>query len=125
MAKTVISRSIGIGATVTDILSGKNIEFSPVTGELIVSATASATGLNLQMYAGSDEVLETSPVSAQNRVPIVPDDMVLNEVIVNQGTKLRPVITNPTAGAITIFLTVEVTENSPLAQEYLASQSGF
>lgn len=123
MAKTTIQVALTAGTTNSTSLNGKNIEFAPNSGELLVSITASAVGCSVQFYAGNDEVLEQSPVSAQNRVPLVPDDLALNEVIIQSGTKLRPVLSNPTGGTVTFFMTVEVTSNSPLAQ--LAFENGL
>ena len=53
-------------------------------------------------------------MSAQNRAPILPDDIIIDEVECYQGELIQVTVRNTTAGALTAFLRCELAE----AQEY-------
>lgn len=74
--------------------------------------TGSATGLNSSLFNGNDNPIENSAVNAQNRVPVVPDDIVATDIYGSGGEQLQLSVTNTTAGALTYFYRIEIEELS-------------
>lgn len=77
-------------------------------GRITLFLTGSAAGLEASFFAGSQNPMENSRVNAQNRIPVVPDDMVLTDVFVEGGEQLQLQVANTTAGALTVFYRVEI-----------------
>jgi hypothetical protein len=76
-----------------------------VTIELF--ATGSAVGLSHSLFVGNDNPIENSQVNAQNRFPVVPDDLVNTDVIeAGASEQLQLAVTNATGGALTYFFTL-------------------
>lgn len=105
-----ITREISVAAnsTETDVLNGTRLENVPRRARAYrvdVYATASATGINHEAFADSDNFIESGAVSAQNRVPLKDRDRTAS-VLVTPGTRLQINATNTTGSAETYFLTV-------------------
>lgn len=101
------SFSIGANASETDLLQGTRIARLPSNADHIVEvfATGAATGLEHELFVDQDAAIEKSLVSAQNRVPLLPDDLV-TRVAVEGGSRLQLNVTNTTAGALDYFVTI-------------------
>lgn len=100
-------QSVAANATVVNVLTGKLHEFLARPSAVRLFATASAVGLNVTFLVGSHSSVQDQEVSAQNRMPIVPDDYVA-EAGGMQGERVVVSLRNTTAGAITAFTRVEV-----------------
>lgn len=100
-------QSVGANASVANAVSGKIHEFVSRPSKVRVFGTASAVGLNFTLIVGNQTFMQDQEVNAQNRMPIVPDDW-----LVDAGAKTgdRVVLSyrNTTAGAITAFSRVEI-----------------
>ena len=96
----IISESIAAGDT-SNVLSGKRFENVSATGFLAVAQTGSAAGLESELYVGTRNAIEKSPVGGANRVPQFPEDLVVDEVDAFFGEKIQLNVTNSTAGALT------------------------
>jgi len=100
-------QSVGANATVSNALSGKTHEFISEPSIVRLFATASAVGLNVTLIIGSETVLDDQEVNAQNRLPIVPDDFVVEGGGL-PGDRIVLRLRNTTGAAITAFSSVEV-----------------
>jgi len=100
--------SVAANTTVDNVLSGSQFEFLPFAAALDFGLVGSATGLQADVYSGSDMLCESLDVSTQNRFPVFPDDYSLNDVA-GAGERLKVRIRNTTAGALTYFVGVRIT----------------
>lgn len=112
MAKQTIQDSISIAAGASvNVISGKRFENVKANGLLSLLATASAVGLRQTLFVSNRNAVESSAVSDANRIPIEPDDMVVNEVDAVFGEKIFLEVTNPTGAAVTYFYRMELDDN--------------
>ena len=107
-----LQNSVSIAAGVTsDVLSGALNSIVPpnVRGASVrYSYTGSATGLTAEGWVGTRNVIESGAVSTQNRIPIIPDDIVEQQIPAWPNERLQLKVTNTTAGALTFFYRVTV-----------------
>lgn len=96
----IINEEIAAGAT-SNVLAGKRFENVSRTGFLALAQTGSAAGLDAELYVGTRNAVEKSPVGGTNRVPQIPEDLVVDEVDAFAGEKIQLNVTNTTAGALT------------------------
>ena len=102
MAKTAINISVSIGANASsNVLQGKRFENVARTGLILLAQTGSADGLEAELFVADRNALEASPVGGANRVPILPDDVVVDDVDAFQGERVQLNVVNTTAGALT------------------------
>lgn len=110
MPSTKLSQSIGATTVVENVLSGTDFEFLPWPALVSISATGSATGLILDLKADNED-LATQVVpniaAAAGRV-IVPDDTIIAQEPVLGGRRMKVRCNNPTGGALTLNLLVEI-----------------
>jgi len=100
--------SVAANTTVDNVLSGSQFEFLPMPAALEFGIVGSATGLQADVYSGSDMLCEGLDVSTQNRFPVFPDDYTLTDVA-GAGERIKVRIRNTTAGALTYFVGVRIT----------------
>lgn len=97
--------SLAAGASITP-LAGKQIAFVTRPSNVRIGVTASAAGLLATINSGADTLMEESAVSSVNRFPQEAREFV--EDVARPMDQLKVLIRNPTAGALTWFLDVEV-----------------
>jgi len=100
------SISVLANAVSANVLAGKLYEFVPGGANVTVSANGSAPGLRISFIAGLAQLLNDEAMSTQNRFPLIPDDIVLNQRV--PGGRLLLTFRNTTAGALTAFWRVDV-----------------
>lgn len=100
-------QSVGANATVANAVSGKVHEFLERPSKVRLYGAASAVGLNFTLLVGSQSFCQDQEVSAQNRLPITPDDWLV-DAGGKKGDRIVLSYRNTTAGAITAFSRVEV-----------------
>ena len=88
----------------------RTVAQSIAVARVTLYSTASATGLQESFFAGSQNPVENSRVSLQNRIPIVPDDVVATDIYVRGGEQLQLQVANTTAGALTYFYRIDIEE---------------
>ncbi|MGH7198312.1 MAG: hypothetical protein ACREH5_06195 [Candidatus Omnitrophota bacterium] len=97
------STSIAANASNSGILTGQKYERPPFQAIGTLYITGSATGLfaeiNVDGLAVSDEVT----VGAQNRVPVIPDDLLIAGWEAPMGGLIQLKVRNSTGGALTTF----------------------
>lgn len=69
-------QTVGANATVENILAGKVHEFLPERSSVMAYIAAAAAGLRATLLIGGETVLQDQEVSAADRFPIRPDDLV-------------------------------------------------
>lgn len=106
----VIQREVSLaaGATNSNVLSGSAFEFARQNSLVSAGITASATGTFVTFNSGADVVAEEFPPAVKTTYPIIPDEMYYSDVAA-AGDRLVISVRNPTAGAITIRVVVQVT----------------
>lgn len=100
--------SVAANTTVDNVLTGSQFEFLPFNAALDFGLVGSATGLQADVYSGSDMLCEGLDLSTQNRFPVFPDDYTLSDVAAG-GERIKVRIRNTTAGALTYFVGVRIT----------------
>lgn len=104
--------SVGANASVSNTLSGQLYERPPYNCYGTLYTNGSATGLFAQINVNSVAISDEVTMSAQNRVPVVPDDMLMAGWEAPQGGLIQLKFRNSTGGALTAFwkILLEVAE---------------
>lgn len=73
-----------------NVLSGSQFEFAPYNAmvQFALVGDANAADLRCDVYTGQDVIAENLEPSAQNRVPILPDDVTVED-IVRAGERIK------------------------------------
>ncbi len=101
------SVSVGANAVSANVLAGQLFEFLPQNAQVVLSVTGSAAGLNTTLLAGGVTLINDQAISSANRFPVIPDDILTQEVI-PAGARLLLTFRNTTGGALTAFWRVDV-----------------
>ncbi len=101
------SISVAANAVSVNQLAGLQYEFLPAAAQVVLSCTGSATGLNTTFLAGGVTLINDTAISLQNRFPLIPDDILTQEVI-PAGSRLFLTFRNTTGGALTAFWRTDV-----------------
>ena len=99
------------GSNVTDnLLSGSQFEFLPcdATLDFGIVGDANAADLRVDVYSGQDVLMESGQPSAQNRIPVFPDDYNLSDVAA-AGERIKIRVRNLNAADRSIFYAVRIT----------------
>lgn len=105
------SASVAAASVNDNILSGSQFEFLPYNAALEFGLNGDANGADLRVdvYSGADVLMENAPMSAQNRIPLYPDDYQLTDVAA-AGERIKIRVRNTNAGAArTIYFAVRIT----------------
>lgn len=100
------SVSVAANSVSTNVLAGRLYEFVGDGANITVSATGSATGLRSSFIAGGVQLINDEAIGLQNRFPLIPDDIMLNQRV--PAGRLLLSFRNSTAGALTAFWRVDV-----------------
>ena len=96
------------GATTANVCSGKVFERSPVNGMARISLVGEAAGESrATVYIGGRVIYPEGPISRQNRVPVMPDDVLMTTPI-GRGEQIVISIRNTGGGTNTIFWRVDI-----------------
>lgn len=101
------SVSVAANDVSANVLAGELYEFLPGNAQVVVSATGAATGLNISLLAGGVALINDQAIGLQNRFPIIPDDIITQEIIPG-GSRLLLKFRNTTGSAIVAFWRVDV-----------------
>ena len=100
-------RSVAANTRTANILAGLPFEFVVQDSIVRVYAAAAAVGLNADVLVGGESVVSDSEISAANRFPIRPDDLLV-EIGGNAGDRIFIAWRNTTGAAIVAQLLVDV-----------------
>jgi len=104
-------QNVGAATTVDNVLAGSQYEFLPYDAylEFAVVGDTNAADLRVDVYSGQDVLLENSRPSAQNRIPVYPDDFGLTDYAA-AGDRLKIRVRNNNAGAARdLFYSLRIT----------------
>jgi hypothetical protein len=108
----VIQGSVSVaGLSVNDnIFSGSQFEYLPYNAVLDFGLNGDANGVDLRVdaYSGQDVLMEGASMSAQNRIPVWPDDYQLRDVAA-AGERIKVRVRNTNAAARTIYYALRIT----------------
>lgn len=112
MSKVVMEVETAVAANSTNdnIIRDQQYQVAPFSGFLTLYDTGSAAGLRRTLNAGGASLIDRGFVNANNRIPTVPDDMVIDGVEVYEGQQLFLPVQNTTAGALTYRARLELEE---------------
>lgn len=94
----VTTTNLGANATATP-LSGNQYEYLPFNARVEFAIVASAVGIDVTVYSGSDVLQQSGPATVKATPPLYPDDFLLDDVAA-AGERLN-VILRETAGVAT------------------------
>lgn len=103
--------SVAASSVNDNVLSGSQYEYLPFDAQVEFGLVGDANGADLRVdvYSGSDVLLENAPMSAQARIPLYPDDYNLVDVAA-AGERLKIRVRNTSAaGARSINFSVRIT----------------
>lgn len=95
--------SLAAGASDVNIFAGSAFEFLPFDSSINFSLIG-GSGLLITVQTGSDVILEESDISVGTAFGKMPDDFDLADVAA-AGERVKVSVRNPTAGALTYFIT--------------------
>jgi len=102
--------SVAAGAINANVIAGSVYEFPEQNFYGRLAFTADAAGESrLTVQVGSKVQLEESPVSRANRMPLLPDDVLLARFPIPRGKRLVLKVRNTGVGANTVFWNLELT----------------
>lgn len=102
------SASIAANSVNDNILAGSQFEYLPYPAVIEIGLNGSATGLESDVYSGTDLLAEKMALTDQNRIPVYPDDFNLNDVAM-AGERIKIRVRNTTAGPLTVFFSIRIT----------------
>lgn len=96
--------SIAAGAVVPNLLTGSIWEIPERNywGRLAMTGDA-AQAVRVTVQVGHQTQLEESQISAANRVPVLPDDMLISRFPIRKGARIILKARNTGAGANSVF----------------------
>lgn len=102
--------SIAANSTNDNVLTGQRYERSPwpALGSLYVNG--SAAGLRAELNVGGTSITPPVVCNTQNRSPVVPDDVLIDQWEVLPNSLLQLTISNTTGGALTAFWRIDLQE---------------
>lgn len=102
------SVSVAANSTNSNVLSGQRYERPPFNAYGTLYACGSALGLTNEINVGGRSVTPPMGVNAQNRFPVVPDDMNVDGWEAVRDQLIQLTVVNTTGGALTFFWRVEL-----------------
>lgn len=105
------SNSVAASGVIENVLAGSQFEFLPYNAMIEFGLNGGTNGgdLRVDVFSGQDVLLESAPMSTQNRVPVYPDDFQLTDIAA-AGERIKIRVRNTSgAAARTLFHSVRVT----------------
>lgn len=106
--------SVAASAVNNNVIAGSAFEFARVQSIYSIGVGQSATGGFVTIQGGSDIIAEEFPppviggaMTTTLAYPVVPDEMYFTDVL-NPGDRLVIRYRNPTAGALTLSVVVQI-----------------
>lgn len=104
-----LATAVTLAAPVANLLTGSIYERPPFKARVRYFITGDAAGaLRVKINHGARTIMEESPISRANRVPLTPDDF-LTEAVIRPYEQIVVGARDTAAGPDTVFLRVELT----------------
>lgn len=101
-------QSVAANGTIDNAVAGKIAEFLPENSVISLFAQGSASGMRMSLIIGGEVVLDDQEIGNLGRVPITPDDFVVQGAGF-AGDRLILRYRNTTAGAVEALSRIETT----------------
>ncbi len=108
MPMIMVEESIDAGGVNPNLYTGSAFEFARARGIVSIGVTAAAAGPLATLQAGGDIIAEEFIIPVLTRYPIIPDEMYFTEAV-EVGDRIVARVRNPTAGAIVVRSTLQIT----------------
>lgn len=107
---TIQNRYSVPNGVVDNVLAGSQYEFLPYDAQLEfgIVGDINAADLRVDVYSGQDVLMENAEPSAQNRIPVFPDDYGLTDVAA-AGERIKIRVRNTNAANRTLFYSLRIT----------------
>lgn len=105
-----VEEAVAANTTIDNVFTGKRFERAPFDGNLDLALTGSAVGLEYELNVGGRSANPRVPAGALNRSPLVPDDLKVRDVEVDQGELIQLTVANTTGAPLTIRARVIIEE---------------
>lgn len=105
-----LSTAIAAGATNSNVNQGRRFERAPALVRGALYCTGSAAGLTCELNVGTRSETPATTVNAQNRLPVVPDDVLVAEFYAAPGELIQITVVNTTGGALTFNHRIDLEE---------------
>lgn len=103
--------SIAANTTVNNVCTGERYERLPFVRQVCdLLCTGSATGLKAELNVGGTSITPPVVIGVTNRVPLEPDDTLLEDWEGFAGQLVQLSATNTTAGALDFFWKIKIME---------------
>lgn len=104
------SYSVPANSVVDNVITGQRFERAPwpAVGQLYVNG--SAAGLKAELNVNGQSITPPVTCNIQNRVPVVPDDLLVDYFEVLPNGLLQLSITNTTGAALTAYWRIQLQE---------------
>lgn len=105
------STSVALSSVNDNVLAGSQFEFLPFNAMLEFGLNGDANGgdLRVDVYSGSDVLMENAPMNVRAVIPTYPDDFLLNDVA-GAGQRIKVRVRNTSAAAArTLYWVVRIT----------------
>lgn len=96
--------------TIDNVLTGSQFEFLPFDAFLEFGLVGDGVlgDFLVDVYSGQDVLAEAIPISILDRMPVYPEDFVLNDVA-GAGERIKIRIRNTSAGTLDVNTSVKIT----------------
>lgn len=102
--------SVAAGGSNVNVLSGSAFEFIKRPSRVAFYIVGDAAGeMRATVQSGAEVLMEEAPISRAARVPVVPDDLTVQDVAM-PGDRLKLALRNTGAGANNTFWAVQIDE---------------
>jgi len=102
--------TVGAGLVLENALAGRRFERAPFLCKGALYATGSTVGLLAELNIGGRSVSPAINVNGENRLPIVPDDLLFADWVAQPNELIQVTISNPTIGDLDIAFKIELEE---------------
>ena len=102
--------TIAAGTILENAMQGRRFERAPYLAKGWLYCTGSAAGILAELNIGGRSVSPPINVNAQNRLPVVPDDLLFGDWLIAPGELLQITVQNPTANPLDFNFKIELEE---------------
>jgi len=110
-ASVQLTVTVVAGTTTENVLAGNRYERSPFAiAKGALFCTGSAAGLLAELNVGGRSITPPITVNAQNRLPVVPDDLLVDEWLTQSPELIQIRVQNTTVGNLDFNFKMELEE---------------
>lgn len=99
--------TVAANATVENIITGSQFEFSPYDATVEFAIVAAAIGMVCDITTGADVVAESMSLANKTGFPVLPDDFMAMDVV-RMGERIKIRLRNTTGASIICNHTVRI-----------------